>query len=117
LSVDESDFVKKGKDSAGVARQYCGRVGKNENCQAGVFLSYATEKGIGLVDSSLYLPEKWFDDEHKEKRESCQIGSDMSFKTKNEIAKEMIKEIVESKLFETSITSKRLPKTNTVILC
>ena len=100
LSVDESDFVKKGEDSAGVTRQYCGRLGKNENCQAGVFLSYATEKGIGLVDSSLYLPEKWFDEEHKEKRENCQIGSDMVFKTKNEMAKEMINKVIESRLFE-----------------
>ena len=57
LSVDESDFEKKGKDSAGVARQYCGRLGKKENCQAGVFVSYASESGIGLVDSKLYLPE------------------------------------------------------------
>jgi len=46
LSVDESDFVKKGKNSAGVARQYCGRLGKRESCQAGVFISYASEKGM-----------------------------------------------------------------------
>ena len=51
LSVDESDFVKKGNDSTGVTRQYCGRLGKTENCQADVFFSYASEKGIGIVDS------------------------------------------------------------------
>jgi len=100
LSVDESDFVKKGKDSAGVARQYCGRLGKNENCQAGVFLSYASEHGIGLVDSSLYLPEKWFDEDHKERRENCQIPEGTTFKSKNEMAKEMINRIIESRLFE-----------------
>jgi len=100
LSVDESDFVKKGTDSAGVTRQYCGRLGKNENCQAGVFLSYASQLGTGLIDSRLYLPEIWFDDEHQERRENCQIPSDMSFKTKNELAKEMIKDISESGLFE-----------------
>jgi SRSO17 transposase len=100
LSVDESDFVKKGSDSAGVARQYCGRLGKNENCQAGVFLSYASERGAGLIDSRLYLPKTWFDDDHKERREKCEIPSDMSFKTKNEMAKEMIKDVIESKLFE-----------------
>lgn len=100
LSVDESDFVKKGKDSAGVARQYCGRLGKTENCQAGVFLSYATEKGTGLIDSRLYLPKIWFGDEYKEKREDCRISEDMSFKTKNEIAKEMINEVMNSQLFE-----------------
>lgn len=99
LSADESDFVKKGKDSAGVARQYCGRLGKRENCQAGVFVSYATEKGIGLVDASLYLPKGWFDEDHASKREECQIPEEMSFKTKNEMAREMISRTINSGLF------------------
>lgn len=50
LSVDGSDFPKKEEHSVGVARQYCGRLEKAENCQASVFLSHATEKGYGLVD-------------------------------------------------------------------
>jgi SRSO17 transposase len=100
LSVDESDFVKKGKDSAGVARQYCGRMGKRENCQAGVFLSYASEKGIGIIDSRLYLPEAWFGDDYKDRRQDCQIPEGICFKTKNEMAKEMMDEIIESQLFE-----------------
>ena len=100
LSVDESDFVKKGNDSAGVARQYCGRLGKRENCQAGVFVSYASDKGIGLVDSRLYLPEKWFGEDFKERRDDCQIPESTSFKTKNELAKEMVNEIIQSRLFE-----------------
>ena len=100
LSVDESDFVKKGTESAGVARQYCGRLGKRENCQAGVFVSYATEKGIGLVDSRLYLPEKWFGDDYKGKRKDCQVPEDMAFKTKNEMAKQMINDVIQSRLFE-----------------
>jgi len=100
LSVDESDFVKKGKESAGVARQYCGILGKTDNCQAGVFVSYATDKGAGLIDSRLYLPEIWFSDEYKEKREDCQIPTDMSFVTKNEMAKEMIVDVLNSKSFE-----------------
>ena len=99
LSVDESDFVKKGKDSTGVSRQYCGRLGKRENCQAGVFLSYATEKGAGLVDASLYLPKKWFDEDHKEKRKKCQIPEETTFKTKNEMAKKMIDDVLKSNLF------------------
>lgn len=100
LSVDESDMVKKGKESAGVARQYCGRLGKRENCQAGVFVSYASEKGIGLVDSRLYLPEAWFGDDYEEKRRDCQIPEDTTFKTKNEIAKEMVNQIIQDRKFE-----------------
>lgn len=100
LSVDESDFAKKGKDSAGVARQYCGRLGKRENCQAGVFISYATEKGIGIIDSKLYLPKAWFDDEYAQKRRDCNIPGEVTFKTKNEIAKEMINAAIKSQLFE-----------------
>jgi SRSO17 transposase len=99
LSVDESDFVKKGKESAGVARQYCGRLGKRENCQAGVFVSYATEKGIGIIDSCLYLPEAWFGDDYEERRKDCQIPEAITFKTKNELAKEMVERIVQSGLF------------------
>jgi SRSO17 transposase len=100
LSVDESDFVKKGTESAGVARQYCGRLGKRESCQAGVFVSYATEKGIGIVDSRLYLPEIWFGDDYEEKRDDCRIPEDVTFKTKNELAKEMINGVIQSQLFE-----------------
>jgi len=100
LSVDESDFVKKGKESAGVLRQYCGILGKTDNCQAGVFVSYATDKGSGLIDSRLYIPEIWFSDEYKERREDCEIPEDMSFKSKNEMAKEMINDVLNSKSFE-----------------
>jgi SRSO17 transposase len=60
LSVDESGFAKKGDQSIGVKRQYCGRLGKTENCQIGVFLAYAGEKGYGLVDRELYIPEEWY---------------------------------------------------------
>jgi SRSO17 transposase len=100
LSIDESDFVKKGNDSAGAARQYCGRLGKRENCQAGVFVSYATEKGIGLVDSRLYLPEKWFGEDYKEKRGDCRIPENVTFKTKNEMAKDMMNDVIQNGLFE-----------------
>ncbi len=100
LSVDESDFVKKGNESAGVARQYCGRLGKRENCQAGVFTSYASDKGVGLIDSRLYLPEKWFGEDFKQKREDCQISEGTTFKTKNELAKEMVNDILQSRVFE-----------------
>lgn len=100
LSVDESDFPKKGTYSVGTWRQYCGRLGKVENCQAGVFSSYATDNGIGIIDSRLYLPEAWFGDEYKERRKNCHIPEEVTFKTKNEIAKEIINNIINSHLFE-----------------
>jgi SRSO17 transposase len=100
LSIDESDFAKKGENSAGVGRQYCGRLGKRENCQAGVFASYTTGKGIGLIDARLYMPEAWFDADHEEKRKKCQVPEDLVFKTKNKIAKEMVADILNNGLFE-----------------
>src|SRR5262245_39033916 len=58
----ETGFPKKGKDSVGVARQYCGTRGKVENCQVGVFAAYASRQGYALVDKRLFLPELWFSD-------------------------------------------------------
>ena len=60
LMFDETGFVKKGKDSVGVARQYWGPLGKVENCQVGVFAGYASRQGYALVDKRLFLPEVWF---------------------------------------------------------
>ncbi len=90
MSVDGSDFPKKGKQSVGAARQHSGRLGKVENCQTGVFLSYATEKGYGLVDRRLYLPEEWFSAEKAQLREKCKVPEDTVFQTKNEIALNML---------------------------
>jgi SRSO17 transposase len=59
LVVDETGFVKKGKKSAGVARQYSGTAGRRENSQVGVFLSYASSRGAAFIDRALYLPEEW----------------------------------------------------------
>jgi SRSO17 transposase len=61
---DETGCVKKGNDSAGVARQYCGSVGKVENCQVGVFAAYASRHGYSLLDNRLFIPEKWFTEPH-----------------------------------------------------
>jgi SRSO17 transposase len=60
--IDESGFVKKGECSAGVKRQYCGRVGKIENCQVGVYLGYIAAQGHALIDRELYLPQSWYDE-------------------------------------------------------
>src|SRR6266851_6486375 len=59
LAVDETGFVKKGKKSAGVARQYSGTAGRRENSQIGVFLLYSSSKGYAFIDRALYLPEEW----------------------------------------------------------
>jgi len=99
LSVDGSDFVKKGKNSVGVTRQYCGSLGKTENCQAGVFCAYAGENGYGLVDRGLYLPKSWFADDYAALRAKCDIPTDMKFRTKNEIALEMLQKAVCSGVF------------------
>src|SRR5262245_44314332 len=61
-AVDESGFPKQGKKSVGVARQYCGALGKKANCQVGVFLAYVSPRGRALVDKRLYLPREWTDD-------------------------------------------------------
>ena len=61
--LDGSDFPKQGRKSAGVARQYCGRLGKVANCQAGMFLAYVSPLGRALVDQGLYLPESWTSDD------------------------------------------------------
>jgi len=100
LAIDGSDFPKKGKHSVGVKRQYCGRLGKVDNCQAGVFAAYAGSNGYGIVDRELYIPQNWFDDEHKELRKKCLIPDEKEFKTKNQIALAMITDIIEKSLFE-----------------
>ncbi len=102
INTDSSDFVKKGKHSVGVSRQYCGALGKVENCQAGVFVGYSSEKGYGLVDRVLYMPEKWFGDDYTELRDQCGVPAELEFKTKVELALEMITKTVESALFPAS---------------
>lgn len=100
LSVDDTSFVKKGKHSAGVKRQYCGRLGKTENCQSGVFLAYAGDKGYGLVDYELYIPEEWFSDSYSSLREACHIPEEKTFATKNEMARHMLNQTMKKGQFQ-----------------
>jgi len=93
LIFDESGFVKKGENSVGVARQYCGNVGKVENSQVGVFAAYASAKGYALVDKQLFLPESWFDDDHAERRAKCHVPQGMTFHSKPELAAVMLRAI------------------------
>ena len=73
LIFDESGFQKKGGDSAGVARQYCGNLGKVENSQVGVFSAYASPQGYAFLDKRLFIPQKWFTEEYREKCNKCGI--------------------------------------------
>lgn len=94
LSVDDTAFIKKGTHSIGVKRQYCGRLGKTENCQSGVFLAYASEKGYGLVDYELYIPSEWFSDSFASLREECHLPESKEFQTKNEIAQQLLNQVL-----------------------
>lgn len=93
LIFDETSFVKKGNDSAGVARQYCGTLGKVENCQVGVFAAYASRHGYCLLDGRLFVPEKWFTTEYDTRRIKCRFPLDLSFRSKPQLAAEMLREI------------------------
>ena len=99
LNVESSEFVKKGTESVGVGRQYCGTRGKVENCQSGVFVGYASEKGYGLVDCRLFLPELWFEQDYGERRKKCHIPDGVEFQTKVEIARDLINKASEDGLF------------------
>jgi len=93
LIFDESGFVKKGSESAGVAKQYCGNIGKVDNCQVGVFAAYASPHGYCLLDGRLFVPEKWFSDEYESRRLKCNFPSELQFQTKPQLASEMLREI------------------------
>lgn len=88
LHADESGFPKQGNSSVGVQRQYCGRMGKVMNCQVGVFLGYSNGPYRTLIDERLYLPMEWIED--KVRRKKCGVPDDVVFKTKVELAWEMI---------------------------
>ena len=89
LNIDETSFIKKGKKSVGVARQWCGRLGKVENCQVAVFAALANNRFTTLIDERLYLPEEWT----KDKKRCIKAGipeSEIVQKSKAEIAFEMV---------------------------
>jgi SRSO17 transposase len=99
LTVDSCEFPKKGTESVGVARQYCGAVGKVENCQSGVFVGYASQKGYGLLAGRLYLPERWFAPAYKERRDYNLVPDDLVFQTKPQLAKDLLARIAETQRF------------------
>jgi SRSO17 transposase len=93
LHIDESGFPKQGDDSVGVSRQYCGRLGKVDNCQVGVFLGYTSNNNRMLLDKRLYLSEEWIHD--KERRKKCGVPENIVFQTKAQLGLELIHKAVE----------------------
>jgi len=96
LIVDETGFLKKGKKSVGVQRQYSGTAGRIENCQVGVFLALVTSRGRALIDRALYLPQVWCDD--KSRRAQAGVPQAVEFATKPKLAMGMLAGALESGL-------------------
>jgi len=86
--VDPSGFPKKGTESCGVDRQWCGRLGKLDNCQIGVFLAYAAKIGYAPLDRRLYLPEDWAND--RARREKCHVPREVKFQEAWRIALDLL---------------------------
>ena len=96
LVIDETGFLKQGKTSCGVARQYTGSAGKITNCQIGVFASYVSRHGHGFIDRALYLPKNWTDDPTRLK--AAHVPDDVGFATKPQIARRMIARALAAKV-------------------
>jgi SRSO17 transposase len=94
ITVDSCEFPKKGKESVGVARQYCGPLGKVENCQSGVFVGYSSDTGYGLLNCQLYMPESWFSKEQQQRRKANLVPQKLVFKTKQQIAVGLIEQVM-----------------------
>jgi SRSO17 transposase len=90
LVFDPSAHPKKGTASVGVQRQWCGRLGKIDNCQVGIYLAYVSRLEHALVDVRLYLPEAWATD--KKRRKKCRVPQEVRFKTRHALALDMLDE-------------------------
>jgi SRSO17 transposase len=99
INVDSSEFLKKGRESVGVARQYCGVVGKVDNCQSGVFVGYSSDRGYGLLTAQLYMPAVWFTEAYETRRNDTLVPEDLSFQTKPQIALGLIEKIAKTEQF------------------
>jgi SRSO17 transposase len=89
MILDPSSFPKKGNESCGVQRQWCGRLGKTENCQVGVFLAYAAAKGHTLLDRRLYLPKSWSTDQKR--RAKGYVPPDVKYQPKWQIGLDLLR--------------------------
>lgn len=96
LIVDESGFLKKGRRSAGVQRQYSGTAGRIENCQIGVFLAYGSARGHALIDRELYLPESWTAD--RDRCRAAGVPDEVGFATKPRLAMAMLQRAFDARV-------------------
>lgn len=96
LVIDETGFLKKGRHSVGVGRQYSGTAGRIENCQIGVFAAYASRWGHALIDRQLYLPRDWAED--PERRAKASVPEAVGFATKPAMAREMVTRVLDTGL-------------------
>src|SRR5688500_6349375 len=92
LVVDETGFLKQGKASCGVGRQYTGSAGKITNCQIGVFAAYVSDKGHAFIDRALYLPKAWTDDPLR--KAAAHVPEEVAFATKPRLARAMIERAI-----------------------
>ena len=90
LVLDPSAFAKKGTESVGVQRQWCGRLGKIENCQVGIYLGYVSRRDHALVDFRLFLPKEWA--KRKRRRAKAGVPEEVRFRTRHELMLEMLDE-------------------------
>lgn len=90
LVIDPSAFAKKGTESVGVQRQWCGRLGKIDNCQVGVYLAYVSAEEQALVDMRLYLPKSWA--RSKARRAKAGVPAEVKFRTRHKLGLEMLDE-------------------------
>jgi len=88
LVIDETGFLKQGKSSCGVGRQYTGSAGKITNCQVGVFAAYVSQRGHAFIDRQLYLPKAWTDD--PQRLAAAHVPSEVAFATKPRLAVQMM---------------------------
>jgi SRSO17 transposase len=92
LVLDETGFLKQGKASCGVGRQYTGSAGKITNCQIGVFAAYVSDKGHAFIDRTLYLPKAWTD--NPARRAAAHVPANTTFATKPQLARAMIERAI-----------------------
>jgi SRSO17 transposase len=94
LVIDETGFLKQGKASCGVTRQYTGSAGKVTNCQIGVFAAYASRHGHAFIDRALYLPKLWASD--RARRTAAHVPEEVGFATKPQLASRMIRRAMDA---------------------